>query len=88
MGAINAVHLRGGPCDGERPEPLPGTGGFQDSLSEIAVMDHTSWVGHICAITADTLVDDRGVRRTVFDFERSVDGDIVKAGTGPGPRSP
>jgi hypothetical protein len=87
MATINAVHLRGGPCDGDRPVPLPDTG-FPDSLSAITVMDHTAWVGHVYGVTGDTLLDDRGVLRTVFAFERTVDGDLVKEGAQSGPQSP
>ena len=88
MGAIDAVHLRGGPCDGERPEPKPPGSGFPAALSAITVMDHTAWVGHVYAATTDTVVDDDGVLRTVFAFERTVDGDVVKASERPGPPSP
>jgi hypothetical protein len=87
MRAIDAVQLRGGPCDGDRPEPPDGTG-FPNDLSAITVMDHTARVGHVYGVTADTLVDDHGVRRTVFDFERTVDGDVVRAGEQPAPPAP
>jgi hypothetical protein len=36
---IAAVELRGGPCDGQRPEPLPGTL-MPGDLAAITVMDH------------------------------------------------
>jgi hypothetical protein len=51
-------------------------------------MDHTAWLGHVYGVTADTLVDDDGVLRTVFEFERTVDGDAVKDGEQAGPPSP
>jgi hypothetical protein len=86
MGAINAVHLRGGPCDGEHPEPLPATA-FPESLTAITVMDHTAWVGHVYGVTAETMVDDRDVVRTVLDFQRTVHGDVVKGGALRGPSS-
>ena len=81
MAPITAVHLRGGPCDGERPQPLPGTE-FPGRLEAITVMDHSAWLGHVYAVTDETLVDEDGVRRTVLDFERTVDGDLVKPGSG------
>ncbi len=70
--AIGAVHLRGGPCDGERPEPAPGTT-FPEELDTITVMNHSVGVGHEYRVTADLLIDDDGVRRTVCDFRRSVE---------------
>jgi hypothetical protein len=36
MAAIAALQLRGSPCDGDRPEPLPDTE-FPDSLTAIKV---------------------------------------------------
>jgi hypothetical protein len=36
---IVAVHLRGGPCDGERPEPFDGT--FPDNFDAITVVRDT-----------------------------------------------
>jgi hypothetical protein len=86
MGAIEAVHLRGGPC-GERPAPLPGTG-FPDRLEAITVMDHTAWVGHVYGATPETVRDEHGVVRTVFAYERTVDGDAVNEGAQPGPPAP
>jgi hypothetical protein len=61
MASIDAVHLRGGPCDGERPEPFDGD--FPDTLVEIAVMDYAASVGHVYRVTADHLVDEAGVTR-------------------------
>lgn len=72
MATIGAVHLRGGPCDGERPEPAPGTT-FPEALDAITVMDHSVGVGHDYRVTADRFIDDDGTRRTVFDFRRSVE---------------
>ncbi len=70
LATIAAVHLRGGPCDGERPDPTPGTA-FPDDLDAITVMDHSGGVGHNYRVTADRLIDDDGVHRTVFDYRRS-----------------
>jgi hypothetical protein len=81
MATITAVHLRGGPCDGDRPAPLPGIE-FPDRLEAITVMDHTAWVGHVYAMTDETVIDEDGVRRTVLAFERTVDGDLVKPDAG------
>jgi hypothetical protein len=83
MAAIEAVELRGGPCDGDRPEPLDGTT-FPDRLQAITVMDYTAYVGHVYAVTADTLIDDDGVARRVFAFERTVDADLVRESPGCG----
>jgi hypothetical protein len=77
MAAIEAVELRGGPCDGDRPRPFDGTE-FPDRLQAITVMDYTMYVGHVYAATPDTLVDDDGVSRRVFAFERTVDADLVR----------
>ena len=67
---------------------MPPGSGFPDRLSAITVMDHTAWAGHVYGVTADTLVDADGVLRTVFDFERTVDGDVAKDGAQAGPPSP
>jgi hypothetical protein len=77
MASIDAVHLRGGPCDGERPEPFDGD--FPDTLVEIAVMDYAASVGHVYRVTADHLVDEAGVTRTVLDFRRTVPREAVTA---------
>jgi hypothetical protein len=84
MAAIEAVQLRGGPCDGDRPNPIPDSE-FPDSLTAITVMDHAAWVGHVYGVTLESIVDETGVRRRVFDFERTVDADTVKAGAATGP---
>ena len=73
MEAIDAVHLRGGPCDGERPEPLPGTA-FAPDLDAITVMDHAAGVGHVYELTSGRLTDD-GVRRHVLEYRRTVPRD-------------
>jgi hypothetical protein len=86
MAAIAAVQLRGGPCDGDRPEPLPDAE-FPDSLTAITVMDHAAWVGHVYRVTTDSIMDDAGVRRRVLAFSRTVDADLVKAGIQAGPPS-
>lgn len=67
MAPVDAVQLRGGPCDGERPEPASGTS-FPDSLDRITVMDHSAGVGHAYLVTDDRFTDDDGIRRTAFDF--------------------
>jgi hypothetical protein len=77
MAAIEAVELRGGPCDGDRPRPLDGTE-FPDRLRAITVMDYGAYVGHVYSVTPDTLIDDEGVSRRVFAFERTVDADVVR----------
>ncbi len=51
MALISAVYLRGGPCDGEGPEPLPGTT-FPDDLDAITVMDNAAGVGHVTSSQA------------------------------------
>jgi hypothetical protein len=76
MPVIEAVELRGGPCDGDRPQPFDGT--FPDRLHAITVMDYATYVGHVYTVTPDTLVDDDGVSRRVFAFERTVDADLVR----------
>ena len=70
MVAIDAVQLRGGPCDGERPEPFDGM--FPHTLSEITVMNHAAGVGYVYEITADKLTDEAGVTRTVLEFRRTL----------------
>ncbi len=67
---ISAVYLRGGPCDGERPEPAPGTR-FPEDLEAITVMDHSAGVGHEYRVTGERLLDEDGTRRTICDFRRS-----------------
>jgi hypothetical protein len=71
MVAIGSVLLRGGPCDGDRPEPAPGTT-FPGNLDAITVMDHSAAVGHNYRVTDDQFIGDDGLRRTVFEFYRSV----------------
>lgn len=70
MPVIDGVHLRGGPCDGQRPEPLPDTT-FPDDLQAITVMDHSAGVGHLYEVTGDLVIDE-GVRRVVLDHRRTV----------------
>lgn len=70
MAAIDGVHLRGGPCDGQRPEPLPDTR-FPDDLQAVTVMDHSAGVGHLYEVTGDLVIDE-GVRRVVLDYRRTV----------------
>ncbi len=72
MATIGAVHLRGGPCDGERPEAAPGTT-FPEDLDAITVMDHSAGVGHNYRVTDHRFIDVDGMHRTVFDFRRSVE---------------
>ena len=71
---IVAVHLRGGPCDGERPEPFDGT--FPDTLDSITVVDHAHGLGHVYDVTTEVLTDDDGVPRTVVDFRESKEHDF------------
>jgi hypothetical protein len=68
---IDAVHLRGGPCDGQEPEPLPGTT-LPDHLHAITVMDHAAGVGHVYELTGSRLIDDNGLGRSVLGFRRTV----------------
>ncbi len=70
MTAINGVHLRGGPCDGERPEPLPGTT-FPPDLDAITVMDHAAGVGHHYEMTDESVRDDE-VRRRILVYRRTM----------------
>jgi len=70
MTAIDGVHLRGGPCDGERPEPLPGTM-FPPDLDGITVMDHSAGVGHFYE-TAEACILDAGLRRRILVYRRTV----------------
>lgn len=86
MGTIDAVHLRGGPCDRERVRPLSDPE-FPGTLTAITVMDHATWVGHVYGVTTDSIMDDAGVRRRVFAFERTVDADLVREGASTGPPS-
>jgi len=72
MATIGAVHLRGGPCDGERPEAAPGTT-FPEDLDAITIMDHSAGVGHNYRVTDHRFIDVDGLHRTVFDFRRSVE---------------
>ncbi len=71
MEPIDAVYLRGGPCDGEGPEPLPDTT-FPGDLDAITVMDHAAGVGHVYELAGERLNDDDGVWRTVLEFRRTV----------------
>lgn len=68
---VDAVHLRGGPCDGQEPEALPGTT-FPGDLRAITVMDHAASVGHVYELTGSRLIDDNGLGRTVLGFRRTV----------------
>jgi hypothetical protein len=70
METIDAVQLRGGPCDGQRPEPLAGTT-IPDGLEAITVMDHAAGVGHVYELTGNSLID--GTRRAILDYRRTVD---------------
>ena len=73
MQSIQAVHLRGGPCDGERPEPIPGTE-FPVDLEAITVMDHAAGVGHVYEVTSDLRLDE-GVPRRVLAYRRTFSRD-------------
>lgn len=66
----DGVLLRGGPCDGERPEALPGTT-FPPDLRAITVMDHGAGVGHHYEMT-DKSVLDADVRRRILVYRRTV----------------
>lgn len=66
----DGVLLRGGPCDGERPEPLPGTT-FSPHLDAITVMDHGAGVGHHYEMT-DKFVFDADVRCRILVYRRTV----------------
>jgi hypothetical protein len=85
MVTIGAVHLRGGPCDGQRPEPLPGTA-FPDNLDSITVMDHAAGVGHVYEVTDEHFTDDTGTHRTVLSFRATVESDFSSPEL-PGPPS-
>jgi len=71
---IVAVQLRGGPCDGERPEPFDGV--FPDSLDAITVVDHARRLGHVYDVTNQVFTDDDGVARTVLDFRETKQHDF------------
>jgi len=75
---IDAVRLRGGACDGDRPNP-PADSEFPDNLTAMTVMD-PAWVGHVYGVALESIVDETGVRRRVFEFERTVDADAVREG--------
>ena len=77
MTVMEGVHLRGGPCNGERPEPLPGTT-FPPDLDGITVMDHSAGVGHFYAMTEESVLD-AGVRRRILVFRRTVSRAAVVA---------
>lgn len=77
MTAIDGVHLRGGPCEGERPEPLPGTT-FPPNLDAITVMDHGARVDHRYEMTAESVVD-AGMRRRILVYRRTVPRAAVDA---------
>lgn len=72
--AIRGVHLQGGPYDGERPEPLPGTA-FPHDLDAITVMDHATGVGYVYEVTSSRLIEG-GVRRHVLGYRRAVPRDL------------
>ncbi len=71
MTVIDGVYLRGGPCDGERPEPMPGTT-FPPDLSAITVMDHSAGVGHFYETTEEECILEAGLRRRILVYVRTV----------------
>ncbi len=77
MTAIDGVHLRGGPCDGERPEPMPGTT-FPPDLDAITVMDHSAGVGHYYETTEEYILE-AGLRRRILVYLRTVQRAAVGA---------
>ena len=70
METIGAVHLRGGPCDGQRPEPLPDTT-IPGDLEAITVVDHATGASHVYELTGSWLTDGR-IRRRILDYRRTV----------------
>ena len=71
MATIDAVVLRGGPCDGERPEPAPGTT-FPDDLDAITVRDFVADVEHVYEVTGPPAIGEDGISRALLEFARTV----------------
>ena len=71
MATIDAVVLRGGPCDGERPRPIPGTT-FPGDLDAISVCDFVQGVEHVYEVTGVTAVGQDGISRAVLEFRATV----------------
>ncbi|HEV2784921.1 MAG TPA: hypothetical protein VGV67_00925 [Solirubrobacteraceae bacterium] len=71
MATIDAVVLRGGPCDGERPEPIAGTT-FPDDLDAITVCDFVAGVEHRYEVIGAPAIGEDGISRAVLEFRRTV----------------
>ena len=71
MATIDAVMLRGGPCDGERPQPIPGTT-FPDDLDAISVRDFVAGVEHVYEVTGSAVTGEDGIPHAVLEFRRTM----------------
>lgn len=71
MATIDAVVLRGGPCDGEQPQPIPGTT-FPGDLDAIGVRDFVAGVEHVYEVTGSAVTGADGISRAVLEFRRTV----------------
>lgn len=71
MATIDAVVLRGGPCDGERPQPIPGTT-FPEDLDAISVCDFAHGVEHVYEMADFPAIGEDGISRAVLEFRATV----------------
>lgn len=71
MATIDAVVLRGGPCDGERPRPVPGTT-FPADLDAISVCDFARGAEHVYEVAGPPAVGEDGIARAGLEFRRTV----------------